>query len=145
MSFSHLGLSDKVLAAVAATGYTIPTPIQEQAIPLVLARRDVRLQRRDSLFILIAQRLPPSMKFRRYGVRLLTSDRRRHTRHGRLVADFADFEKPNLPPRLRRGVNGYHDAKRTSSCSIGREAWRHIEWKPARGCDKPTSGSRALV
>jgi superfamily II DNA/RNA helicase len=41
MSFTHLGLSDKVLAAVAATGYTIPTPIQEQAIPHVLARRDV--------------------------------------------------------------------------------------------------------
>jgi superfamily II DNA/RNA helicase len=41
MSFSHLGLSDKVLAAVAATGYTTPTPIQEQAIPHVLSRRDV--------------------------------------------------------------------------------------------------------
>src|SRR5437867_4620640 len=41
MSFSHLGLSDKVLAAVAATGYTTPTPIQEQAIPHVLARSDV--------------------------------------------------------------------------------------------------------
>src|ERR1700726_2583344 len=41
MSFSKLGLSDKVLAAVEATGYTTPTPIQEQAIPHVLARRDV--------------------------------------------------------------------------------------------------------
>src|SRR6202048_1255678 len=41
MSFSHLGLSEKVLAAVAATGYTTPPPIQEQAIPHVLARRDV--------------------------------------------------------------------------------------------------------
>jgi superfamily II DNA/RNA helicase len=41
MSFSELGLSDKVLAAVAATGYTQPTPIQEQAIPHVLSRRDV--------------------------------------------------------------------------------------------------------
>ncbi len=41
MSFSNLGLSDKVLAAVAATGYTTPTPIQAQAIPHVLARRDV--------------------------------------------------------------------------------------------------------
>ena len=41
MSFSHLGLSDKVLAAVAAAGYTTPTPIQDQAIPHVLARRDV--------------------------------------------------------------------------------------------------------
>ncbi|HET7885384.1 MAG TPA: DEAD/DEAH box helicase [Bradyrhizobium sp.] len=41
MSFSNLGLSEKVLAAVAATGYTTPTPIQEKAIPHVLARRDV--------------------------------------------------------------------------------------------------------
>jgi superfamily II DNA/RNA helicase len=41
MQFDQLGLSDKVLAAVAASGYTNPTPIQEQAIPHVLARRDV--------------------------------------------------------------------------------------------------------
>src|SRR3982751_6115112 len=41
MSFADLGLSEKVQAAVAATGYTIPTPIQEQAIPHVLAREDV--------------------------------------------------------------------------------------------------------
>ena len=41
MSFSQLGLSDKVLAAVADAGYTTPTPIQEQAIPLVLMGRDV--------------------------------------------------------------------------------------------------------
>jgi superfamily II DNA/RNA helicase len=41
MPFSKLGLSDKVLGAVKAAGYTNPTPIQEQAIPHVLARRDV--------------------------------------------------------------------------------------------------------
>ncbi len=41
MSFSTLGLSDKVLSAVEAAGYTTPTPIQEKAIPHVLARRDV--------------------------------------------------------------------------------------------------------
>src|SRR6202140_278185 len=41
MSFAHLGLSEKVLAAVAASGYTTPTPIQDQAIPHVLPRRDV--------------------------------------------------------------------------------------------------------
>ena len=41
MSFSELGLSDKVLAAVAAAGYTTPTPIQSQAIPHVLQGRDV--------------------------------------------------------------------------------------------------------
>jgi superfamily II DNA/RNA helicase len=41
MSFSHLGLSAKVLGAIEAAGYKTPTPIQEQAIPHVLARRDV--------------------------------------------------------------------------------------------------------
>ena len=41
MSFSHLGLSEKVLAAVTAAGYKTPTPIQDQAIPHVLAGRDV--------------------------------------------------------------------------------------------------------
>ncbi|MGE0341101.1 MAG: DEAD/DEAH box helicase, partial [Xanthobacteraceae bacterium] len=41
MNFSELGLSQKVLSAVEAAGYTTPTPIQAQAIPQVLNRRDV--------------------------------------------------------------------------------------------------------
>ena len=41
MSFADLGLSPEVLQAVADAGYTIPTPIQEQAIPYVLTGRDV--------------------------------------------------------------------------------------------------------
>ena len=41
MTFDELGLSPEVLKAVAETGYTTPTPIQEQAIPYVLMGRDV--------------------------------------------------------------------------------------------------------
>ena len=41
MTFDELGLSEKVLQAVVASGYTTPTPIQEQAIPFALAGRDV--------------------------------------------------------------------------------------------------------
>jgi superfamily II DNA/RNA helicase len=41
MQFSELGLSEKVLRAVEDSGYTTPTPIQAQAIPLALAGRDV--------------------------------------------------------------------------------------------------------
>ena len=41
MKFSELGLSEKVLNAVEASGYDTPTPIQEQAIPYVLQGRDV--------------------------------------------------------------------------------------------------------
>ena len=41
MSFDRLGLSPELLRAVAQQGYTEPTPVQTQAIPLVLAGRDV--------------------------------------------------------------------------------------------------------
>ncbi|MGA3303852.1 MAG: DEAD/DEAH box helicase [Methylovirgula sp.] len=41
MTFKELGLSEKVLQAVEASGYTTPTPIQAQAIPQALAGRDI--------------------------------------------------------------------------------------------------------
>jgi ATP-dependent RNA helicase RhlE len=41
MSFEDLGLTPELLRAVAREGYTEPTPVQAQAIPHVLARRDV--------------------------------------------------------------------------------------------------------
>ncbi len=41
MNFDELGLSQKVLDAVTASGYLTPTPIQEQAIPYALQGRDV--------------------------------------------------------------------------------------------------------
>ncbi|MGZ8415516.1 MAG: DEAD/DEAH box helicase [Methyloceanibacter sp.] len=41
MSFSNLGLSPKVLSAVAAAGFEKPTPIQEKAVPVAVTGRDV--------------------------------------------------------------------------------------------------------
>lgn len=41
MSFKALGLNDELLKAVANQGYTTPTPIQKQAIPHILAGKDV--------------------------------------------------------------------------------------------------------
>src|SRR5204863_289948 len=41
MSFSALGLAPGLLRAVAAQGYTLPTPVQREAIPHVLAGRDL--------------------------------------------------------------------------------------------------------
>jgi len=41
MTFNELGLATGLLKAVDGLGYTDPTPIQEQAIPLVLEGRDV--------------------------------------------------------------------------------------------------------
>jgi ATP-dependent RNA helicase RhlE len=41
MTFRELGLDDDLLAAIEEMGYTEPTPIQCESIPLVLAGRDV--------------------------------------------------------------------------------------------------------
>ncbi|MBL4740711.1 MAG: DEAD/DEAH box helicase, partial [Sneathiella sp.] len=41
MTFADLGLGPEVLKAVEDSGYNIPTPIQEKAIPYVLMGRDV--------------------------------------------------------------------------------------------------------
>ena len=41
MSFDDLGLTPELLRAVAKQGYTTPTPVQADAIPLVLAGRDL--------------------------------------------------------------------------------------------------------
>lgn len=41
MTFDELGLSPEILQAISDAGYTVPTPIQAQAIPFVLMGRDV--------------------------------------------------------------------------------------------------------
>ncbi len=41
MSFTTLGLSAPILKAVEESGYTTPTPIQKEAIPVVLEKRDL--------------------------------------------------------------------------------------------------------
>ena len=40
-SFSELGLSDAVVAALKDVGYETPTPIQAQTIPAILAGADL--------------------------------------------------------------------------------------------------------
>lgn len=41
MTFNNLGLIQPILEALEEKGYTQPTPIQEQAIPILLKRRDL--------------------------------------------------------------------------------------------------------
>ena len=41
MSFKHLNLIEPLLKALDNEGYTTPTPIQEQAIPIILDRKDL--------------------------------------------------------------------------------------------------------
>ena len=41
MSFNSLGLSAEIIRAVSEKGYNTPTPIQQQAIPLILQGKDI--------------------------------------------------------------------------------------------------------
>ena len=41
MSFASLGLSEALVRAIEAAGYTQPTPVQQRAIPAVLQGRDL--------------------------------------------------------------------------------------------------------
>ena len=41
MTFDQLSLDPRILAGIVAAGYTAPTPIQQQAIPVVLQGRDL--------------------------------------------------------------------------------------------------------
>jgi superfamily II DNA/RNA helicase len=41
MTFQELGLNDALLQAIATTGYTVPTAVQQQAIPAALAGADL--------------------------------------------------------------------------------------------------------
>jgi ATP-dependent RNA helicase RhlE len=41
MSFENLNLIEPILRALKTEGYTIPTPIQEQAIPIILQNKDL--------------------------------------------------------------------------------------------------------
>ncbi|HVQ22032.1 MAG TPA: DEAD/DEAH box helicase, partial [Candidatus Saccharimonadia bacterium] len=41
MTFDGLGLAPELLRAIGEEGYTEPTPVQSQAIPLVMQGRDL--------------------------------------------------------------------------------------------------------
>src|SRR6056297_3615531 len=41
MTFKELGIIDPILRAIGDEGYTQPTPIQEQSIPILLRRKDL--------------------------------------------------------------------------------------------------------
>ncbi len=41
MNFDSMNLDDALLRAIASLGYTSPTPIQQQAIPVILSGRDI--------------------------------------------------------------------------------------------------------
>jgi len=80
MSFDQLGLSEDMLRAVAAEGYTIATPIQHQAIPAVLAGSDVMGCAQTGTGKTAAFALPT---LERLAASTAAANRRRPSKHGK--------------------------------------------------------------
>lgn len=108
MPFSSLGLSEPLLRVVRETGYTVPTPIQQQAIPLVLSGRDVLAAAQTgtgktaSFTLPILQRLssPASNRNRPIRALILTPTRELAAQVAESVAKYGAY----LHPRLKSDV-----------------------------------------
>jgi len=126
MSFDTLGLTAELLRAVREQGYTVPTPIQTQAIPLILSGRDILAGAQTGTgktagFTLpMLQRLgarPPTKGWRPVRALVLTPTRELAAQVGESVATYGRylplrstviFGGVKINPqieRLRRGVD----------------------------------------
>lgn len=104
MSFASLGLSEPLLRAISDASYTTPTPIQSQAIPLVLSGRDVLAAAQTgtgktaSFTLPILQRLTGNTKGRTRPIRalILTPTRELAAQVGESVARYGIHQQPRL-------------------------------------------------
>ncbi len=101
MSFQELSLSEPLLRAIEASGYTTPTEIQRQAIPVALAGRDLMASAqtgtgKTAAFVLPAlERLqqPAAVQGRGPRVLILTPTRELATQIQEAIARYARFTK----------------------------------------------------
>src|ERR1700690_3733474 len=118
MSFSALGLSEKILEGVKAMGYVEPTPIQLRAIPLILAGTDVIGSAQTGTGKTAAFALPILTKLDKHAPRprvlILEPTRELASQVETAIRDFARFT--NLRAAVLYGGVGYGkqmDALRT--------------------------------
>ena len=101
MSFQELNLSENLLRAIEASGYTTPTEIQRQAIPAALAGRDLMASAqtgtgKTAAFVLPAlERLQQPAKVQGRGPRvlILTPTRELATQIQEAIARYSRFTK----------------------------------------------------
>ena len=108
MSFTELGLKPELSRAVAEKGYTIPTPIQREAIPAVLAGRDVLAGAqtgtgKTAAFVLpILQNLGRARQAARPRALVLTPTRELAAQVADSARDYGRFVEPAHRRHLRR-------------------------------------------
>ncbi|MHA2230541.1 MAG: DEAD/DEAH box helicase, partial [Candidatus Thorarchaeota archaeon] len=68
LSFSDFEISPDTKSAISKMGYTEPTPVQQQAIPLLLEGRDLMVQARTGTGKTAAFGIPAIEKLRKNGL-----------------------------------------------------------------------------
>ena len=127
MSFSDLGLTPELLRAVADKGYDTPSPIQLQAIPAVLAGRDVLAGAQTGTgktagFVLpILQRLAADVAMRHRAPRalVLTPTRELAAQVAQSVRDYGKY----LPLRVLQVFGGVGIHPQITGCAAAATSW----------------------
>ena len=118
MSFSNLGLSTNILNALSARGYQEATPIQAQAIPVILEGRDIIASAQTGTGKTAAFALPIIMRLAQHGkcrVLVLVPTRELALQVGAAFKEYGQFTNLNtsvicggMPfgPQLKKIRNG---------------------------------------
>ena len=144
MSFDQFSLDQRVLSGIKSVGYTTPTPIQQQAIPIALEGRDLlglaqTGTGKSAAFILpILQRLSSRAASRKVRALIVVPTRElaeqihqatislgRNTRI-RSVAIYGGVSKGPQLTELRRGARGCHCLPRPPARPYERERYRPV-------------------
>jgi ATP-dependent RNA helicase RhlE len=108
MSFADLGLAEPILRAVTEKGYTEPTPIQAQAIPIILEGKDLTGASQTGTGKTAAFALPALSKIKKMGKpQILVLEPTRELAH-QVAEQFVEYGKhTDLKVVLLHGGVGY--------------------------------------
>ena len=119
-AFAELGLNEQILAGVESLGFTQPTPVQEQAIPLVLEGRDLVASAQTGTGKTAAFALPTLQRI--MGITLDEPPAQPQEPVAEAQTEAAQAEEAPQPRRRRRRRRGKGGAEASAPVASGEPA-----------------------
>ena len=119
-AFAELGLNEQILAGVESLGFTQPTPVQEQAIPLVLEGRDLVASAQTGTGKTAAFALPTLQRI--MGITLDEPPAQPQEPVAEAQTEAAQAEEAPKPRRRRRRRRGKGGAEASAPVASGEPA-----------------------